>query len=354
MTDNQLDKKDNGCSDTLEGALRKIIQKKPTTNAPPPIRPVDGQCLRPKRIIPDEPKSHETPFIPITGTELMERWSVGFNALFHFAHEGYLTPYGPERFKTCVEYDFGMLSFIYTQQERDEYFSQWLYHPNAVESFEKSHANIIDGLRDKPSKHKNVEPEKFIRSMCLSYENDDSIKLKIGSKKSRIYSATDLGFRDAKTKTWKTFIRLLEKKEFFYTGTAHGAGKQRNRDYDANHQTLREISKKIIAFLSKTYGVRLPDAQQIFERINTEAPGTYGPVFTISDPDYGNALYENLPKEELLETIASLSRKEHMDTDEKSKTNIHKELTAAVVVACAKGWMSQNRARSYLQSTIDR
>ncbi|MDO9228366.1 MAG: hypothetical protein Q7U03_02255 [Syntrophales bacterium] len=132
--------------------LKQLIQQQPregkkVSGAPPPITPLSGYGVtysRPQKIEPQ--KEH---FVPITGTELMQKWSVGWQAIFDLARQNALTPDKPKRWKDCIDYDSGMLSFQYSQQEREEYFSQWLYHPIDAEAFEKQHGKIIDEWRRK-------------------------------------------------------------------------------------------------------------------------------------------------------------------------------------------------------------
>ncbi len=123
------------------------IRKEEVSKAPPPITPVGGGygVTLPR---PQKTESQKEHFKRITGTDLMKRWSVGWEAIFHFAEQENLIPYKPEpeELRRRVKYDFGMLS-DYSPEEREEYFSQWWYHPNNVEAFEAQHGKIIDDWR---------------------------------------------------------------------------------------------------------------------------------------------------------------------------------------------------------------
>ena len=151
--------------ETLKSFIQKhSIGKGGISKAPPPITPLSGYGYIPQKT--SNPKALEPQkelFEPVTGTELLKKWSVGWEAIFFLASEGWLTPFKPNQLelRRKVEDDSGMLSSVYTQQERDQYFSQWLYRPRDVEAFEAQHGGTLDRWREKiVSKENNKTPQK--------------------------------------------------------------------------------------------------------------------------------------------------------------------------------------------------
>ncbi len=162
MTEEKKEKKDNleQFTDTQKEDFRKITQALRIPQAPPPITPVGWSGLTPSR--PPKTDPPKEPFVYITGTELMKRWSVGWEAIFDWARQETLTPYEPELqyLRRRVKYDFGMLS-DYSPKDREEYFSKWLYYPNDVEAFKAQHGKILDGWREKVTPSKSEKKEDY-------------------------------------------------------------------------------------------------------------------------------------------------------------------------------------------------
>ncbi len=77
----------------------------------------------------------------------MEEWHIVFTKLFHLADIGKLCPYDPENFKDKIRLDRRYLT--YNANERELYFSEWLYRKSDVEAFKIQHQDIIDRWRGK-------------------------------------------------------------------------------------------------------------------------------------------------------------------------------------------------------------
>ena len=313
--------------------------------------------------------------VPFTGTELIKRWSVSWEAIFDWARQEKLTPYEPEpeRVKHCVKYDFGMLSSIYTQQEREGYFSQWLYHPSHVETFKKVYGHIIDEWRtkvvsfeDKETSHKegtieNKDYEGFIRFLQVTHVSDTEIRIGGGGKKAKTYEMKELGFQKENSKTWKEFIETLDRKDHSYSvGKARGAKRVRKTSYDVGQKVLSQINEKLVLFLNKTYQLQLPKRFKVYERKLSEGHGIYGFKFKItkhSDADIEG--YAGLSRSKLMSTIEELSEQRQRLSDrgdKKAESQINKitnKLYGAVEIACKKEWLTRHRAAAYLNPPED-
>ncbi|MBN2180141.1 MAG: hypothetical protein JW743_12035 [Deltaproteobacteria bacterium] len=374
MTGDKNKKDEVQPTEAQKDELRKLERAKGITKAPDPLNPVDGLGpLLPHRRDTEPPKEL---FVPITGIELMERWSVGWEAIFDFARQDKLVPYepNPTRLEACVRYDFGMLSRAYTQEEREQYFSQWLYHPDDVEAFENQHEEILDQWREKHASslekqtdterpemsdmlasYGKTDPECYIESVSISYKNGLDIIVRVGNGDPKTYSYEDLGFRREDTKTWLAFIQILKSEDhLYYVGKAHGSRKIRNKQYDAHQQILRDISRKVVEFLNVTYKSQLPSNFHIFQRIHSERPGTYGPKFDVPPPSINDVDYTDYPKAELIAEIERLSEEKktlELQGGNNSKdmlSQIMAKLEAAIEVASKKEFLGPNRIKGYL------
>ncbi|TSA09600.1 MAG: hypothetical protein D4R73_06535 [Deltaproteobacteria bacterium] len=356
-----------------EDILKQLVQKMSIPKAPPPITPVSGLGHAPKTSNPKTIEPQKELTLPITGTELMKRWSIDFATLFHFAREGNLCPYEPDNFKDHVRFDFGFLTAINTD-ERASYFSQWLYRKSAVEAFENQYGNILDELRKNDQGH-TVDPDAFIRGLKVEFCSDTSINLQPKGKKLQNATSKEMQFDRENTKEWLTLIKILKSEDHLHNiGKAHGTAstaveidgkvrkvdnKVRCEEYDAKYKILRSISKKFVRFLNEKYKLQLPESFQIFELIKNEHTGTFGPKFIVSELSTEDAHYDSYSKDELIKEIEELSsRKAALEKrgDENSEKNLHQitdKLNAAVILAMKKQFLGQNRAKSYLNPSKD-
>ena len=224
----------------------------------------------------------------------------------------------------------------------------------------------VGGSKLKPQKqppqtaNEIEDHESFIRSLQVSYVNDTEIRIKSGNQRGKAFSYIDLGFKRENTKTLRTLLQILKLQDhLFHIGVAHGAGKVRNKAYDANRNILREISNKFCMFIKNTYNLQLPDNCQIFELLKNERPGTYGPKFTVSVLHAEDAYYGSYSRDELISEIEKLSERKAAlekrgDEDSENKLcQITDELNAAIKMAIEKKWIERHRAASYLNPPED-
>lgn len=359
--------------ETLKQLIQKsIIGKGGISKAPPPITPVGGLgYIPPKTSTHKNLELQKELFVSVTGTELMKKWSVGWEAIFDFARQDKLIPYEPERFRSCIKYDVGMLLSIYSPKEREEYFSQWLYRPSDVEAFEIQYGNILDEWRKKvlPEGDKEiaptpavsqshndqghtVNPDVFIRGLQVGFINDNSIKIKAPGKKEQEFTCDQMGFEQSE-KTWQLLIGVLQREEHSYHVGTYSADKDpvKNRDYNNRAKLLSNVSKKFVSFLNNKDSVSLPDGFKIFKNMKgRELAGTYKPIFQIVDmPDViHRADIKNMSEEETSKKIAGISKPLKRERDENARNELLIEIGPYLKHARSKGWITEPQARQFI------
>ena len=207
------------------------------------------------------------------------------------------------------------------------------------------------------------DPESLIRSLQVSYVSDTEIRIRWGGKNAKTYDMKNLGFTKEKSKTWKAFITILNSKDHHYhVGKAHGAKRERKTSYDVGQKVLVEINKKLVSFFNNTYQLQLTEKYKVYELIpeKKEAPGTYRFKFQIINNNNADTEgFEELSETELLPKIEELSDQlkilsKRGDEEAEGQTyKIKDQLNAAVEIACKNGWLTQNRAWSYLSPKAD-
>lgn len=204
----------------------------------------------------------------------------------------------------------------------------------------------------------NIDYEKFIRSLEISYVSDTEIKIRGGGKNSKIYGMKDLGFLKDKSKVWTAFILILNSKDHrYHVGAAHGAKRKRKTSYDIGQKVLVELNKKFVPFFNKIYQLQLPEKYRVYELIpgKAEAPGTYRFKFQIKSNHDGVIERDNaLPKDQLLQKIGELSEefkkfsKRGTKEAEARLEGIKGNLYSAVEIALQKDWLTKNRVKYYI------
>lgn len=156
--------------------------------------------------------------------------------------------------------------------------------------------------------------ETFIRSLRVSYENDEQIRIQEPNKPSHPYTYKSFGF-NATGKTWNMFLQILQDKDkSFNVGPAHkisGNIRKRLKNYDANLAFLKALNKKWISFIHKTFGLKAPQGFKIYEPPTKNKPGIYLFKFQVVDSNGGKTekTYSRYTKEKLLSIIQDLRNK---------------------------------------------
>jgi DNA-binding TFAR19-related protein (PDSD5 family) len=196
-------------------------------------------------------------------------------------------------------------------------------HPETNEAVEnvlsylKKEGEVCFRPEDVESSKRNIIrefDEGIIRSIKVSFENDNEIKIQLPRKKAETPTCRELGFRDNTTTAWKALINILEEPpHIFNLGPAHtylNGNKERVKDYDRKHSLLSEIDTKLRNFLSRRFEVQVPDNYKLYERCKNEKSGTYKFKFqVVSAHTIKRSIknkYENLSEDKLIKILTEL------------------------------------------------
>lgn len=300
----------------------------------------------------------------ITGKDVARRLNLKDFEIFDYLASGELKPYSSVTGKKIKWDDFNRHDHVEAYNQKS-FFNDYFFLKSDIESFELEHGtatkqagSIIDTCEavkvqgsSKPKtiavaqKIPLVDADTFIRSLRIYYVTDQEIKIGTDGRSKVLYTREALGFKKA-PKAWRELLKILKSSHhLYYTGTAHGADRQRRTTYDVNQKTLRLINDKILSFLNNTYPIQLPKGFKIYEHPVSERPGTYKFKFIIINnaEEEKTAVYDQCSRSELLKIIEDLSLN-HGDKD---------SLKLAVSIAQEKEWLGKHRAKSYLNGTIE-
>ena len=150
----------------------------------------------------------------------------------------------------------------------------------------------------------------FINSLKMSRESNSGIEIKAPGKNPEAYDYERLGFKNERTKEWKTLIEVLENKEHVLSLGPAG------RFYDAQRKRLVQINKKLIDFFNKQYSMKLPYDFKLYELCKDGQGGTYRFKFQVvdnlMDTEKTDSEYRNKTKEQLLKEFEQLAEKYQM------------------------------------------
>lgn len=200
-------------------------------------------------------------------------------------------------------------SEVYKSQIDEKFYKKWriiIKRPN--EKFDKDFVR-----EDKPfwvlyskdsEKNSRKIPikgcEDFIKNLKIYFENDYEVAIKVPGRSTKIITSDSLGFRNNKTKEWKTFLEILqepphiyqlgkvykkehrvrkrmnsEEHEFRKNNTIDSNYRPRNKEYDNRLKLLRNINNKLIKYLNEHYRLDCPNKFKIYEKCENEKSGTY-------------------------------------------------------------------------------
>lgn len=126
------------------------------------------------------------------------------------------------------------------------------------------------------------EAEEFVRELRVSVECDTDINFQPFKRQKSTFSHAAMGFHYSTSKEWKALCDIIRDGKFSCGEAAYlGAGKNRDRIkfYDQSQKLLQIINKKLLAFLTKTYGIEFPKKYKIFDRRPGDRPRVYSPKF---------------------------------------------------------------------------
>lgn len=242
-----------------------------------------------------------------SGQDLMERWELEPYQLLECVKKG-LPPHSPVTLKGFRIP--GIFSFIDTHQlseavnkrskgEESDLMEDWnywtdisglselpdisecLFRKDEVAAFERLYEIQPGKVSKHPTKEKATKKteshEDFVSSLRIWVESPSEIKIQEPAKNEVIYNCTSLGFRNENTKEWKALLGVLKSKDHkFNIGHVRRGHLQKERqEYDARRKLISQISKKLVAFLNKSYNANIPVSFNLFEHCPNEEPGTY-------------------------------------------------------------------------------
>jgi hypothetical protein len=204
--------------------------------------------------------------------------------------------------------------------------------------------------------------EAFIRSLRVWFQSDSEIKIQVPERPAKIYNYDSLGFRDEKTKSWRTFLDILQDPDHSYNiGPAHkisGDDKQRVKNYSNQLKRLDQINIKLGKFISKTYNRQMPKDFKIYERLKAEKPGTYGFKFQIginTADEKIESRYDLFSKDQLRSGLKSLSDESDKYKKDPNNPEVKDDLMDAATVARKRGALTEDELRNMIKSyrTLD-
>jgi alkylhydroperoxidase/carboxymuconolactone decarboxylase family protein YurZ len=270
-------------------------------------------------------------------SELCDRWKMNEYTVAKFVIDGELWSYTKGYMKIWIQEKGYLVSTpddvpeVSNKRLTVAEVKELIFFSSDVEEFEKKkgitpHVRLIDvgdptatvtpqdSTTNKEGPDKACAPsekdsEGFIRSLQVSYVDYTEVKIQYKGKPMN-YTCQSIGFRDSKTKEWKTFLEILESKDHVYRlGPAHSIDKAihqkvRRKEYDKRIKTLPKINEKFISFLTQHYNINFPPKFKLYERLPTEGDGAYSFKFQIPSvqPSYNT-------KEQALNRLEMLSQK---------------------------------------------
>jgi hypothetical protein len=264
--------------------------------------------------------------IPIRGKKLMERWNIDAYELLQIMKEKELMPLGS--YNTQVEvarlyvsedvpknYEqlLGSLQLPWSFVEEMETDRNFLY-PKTAAKYESD--NKVSNLKNKDEQ----SLENFINSLKVIYENDSQIKIQRPGKKAKTFNYTSFGFKNSRTKQWKTFLKLLQDPvPLFNAGPAGTDASAERKNYDSKIKLLKEINIKLIKFLNQNYSISVPLDYKLYKKCPEEGSGVYKFKFFVknekSEIEGLKKEFEEMPNDDLIKVVKVLADKFRKTSD---------------------------------------
>jgi hypothetical protein len=119
-------------------------------------------------------------------------------------------------------------------------------------------------------------PDALIKTITIRYENDSQITIQQEGKQKIPIPLEQLGFRNSKEKVvWKNFLAVLQEPPYYYWQCPEERYRKR----------IATINKRLIEWLINNTGLIFPPKYKLYERVKSEAPGTYCFKFKIEYSD---------------------------------------------------------------------
>jgi hypothetical protein len=174
--------------------------------------------------------------------------------------------------------------------------------PEISEEQKEEQTAKVEQATDK-SEEKNVEF--FVKSLIFKCENQVEIIIQSPGEMPIVCSPSVLGFRDAKTKQWLNFIRLLNSPDGMFT---YGSNKGQAKSI------WGKVEKKLMDFMGKKFDLSFPENFKLFLPVHGCA-GKRKTLFKVSHvKGESGCNFNNLDREEILEKIRTLAINPDVDT----------------------------------------
>jgi hypothetical protein len=264
--------------------------------------------------------------------------------------------------KDCDLFDYGLPRIDSAAKQKLINFLKFSFKESDIKRYEIEHGLYEPDIETKEIVKQDISspdiidkaPEQifdnFIRSLRISYENENGIKIHKPGKVAKDVNFGMLGFKDNKTKEWEAFLEIINKPpHVYFLGSASktSAGiKQPNKDYEAKRKLLYEIDIKLKTFLNKEFGLDIPKSLKTYERCPEEGQGAYKFKFKVIHENEAKGKlylkYENLPKDELFNKMKKL----------KNKGTYSEEFMVILTIAASKKWITEDQVKDMMPDTF--
>ena len=145
------------------------------------------------------------------------------------------------------------------------------------------------------SENTGTDPEKIIRSLTFSRENNHEISIKSPHNKVLTLKQKDLNVQD---KTWLILQSIVR------DGYYRIPHKAKSEGYGSTHKTFYRLNKKIVIFLNQNLGTSIPETfHVIINDRHQRGVGHFSPIFNVKKDSRNKWEYDDYKDEELLENF---------------------------------------------------
>jgi hypothetical protein len=362
MTD---EKKNAFTKDTIFSVTPAHLSKvNKITQAPPPITPVGDGEYNTFHAIADSIQRPLGPIVPITGIELMERWSIEATTLILLSYEGMLFPSFPADFRNDVNW-----LMVQNSKTQESFLSKCIYDKDIIEVAEIVYSEHLTKLSKKEALEddqeitltptpapqtiplSDIEAEEFIKSMAISYLSNTEVIIKVGSKVVTA-SRKDMGFK-ANSKPWAMFIKMLQDPKKEYNVGIYDKNKNPTniKNYNASMQLFPNFSEKFVAFINNQFSMTLPIGFNVFKNMKgLERAGTYNAKFNIFKHRECKLQTDvtGLSKEDTINKLSALCEQRNHEKDETERERLLDEIGNLAQHAKNRNWITLRQLSSLL------